>query len=588
MPRYAVAEISQIPQDPGVYRFYNDKGALLYVGKAKSLSARIRSYFEGRTHGPHIDSMLPHISVIDITLTSTERDALLLEQRLIQTEKPRYNIIFRDGKTYSYLHVTSDPIPQLHLVHGARSDNGSYIGPFIESGSARHALDTIQGIFQLRTCDQSTFANRSRPCVLHQIQRCSAPCVGLISPADYRVQVQRALDHLHGRDKELLATLSRDMQHASDNLLFEKAASLRDQIRQLSSASPTSHIEPGAVADLDLFYLARQGSHGFIQWLMIRHGSIQSAIGRSFSAQASSEHALDAFLSQLYVTQETPPRLIGNISPSSEWLDTFGVSFSLPTHASEFSWSEQAQRNALASLTKNQAAPSDQIIRQHALSELLGMATNKIECFDISHFQGEGALAACVSYEAGSMIPSRYRHYTLAPEHAGDDFASMKEALIRRYQALEPSELPDLVIIDGGDGQLRKAQEALSLIGLKLRLLGMAKGAERITGNERLIPSWELPAFTLSLDSPALLLLASIRDEAHRFAIQSNRRKLLKNRAQSSLLSIPGVGPQKRKALLAALGSLDGISRASRDDLLRVPGIGEQLADAILQWFHRN
>lgn len=581
-------QLPSLPTGPGVYRMLDAEGALLYVGKAKNLKKRVSSYFEGRGHGPRIHRMVEKIALIDITLTGNESEALILEQRLIQKEKPKYNILFRDDKTYGYIKISAHPSPQIGLFRGKRDAKSKFFGPYTDNRLARETLEFAQKTFKLRTCADSVFSNRARACILHQIGRCSAPCVDAITPENYQQSASRAAAFLKGEDKELIAQLTADMERASEAMAFERAGAIRDQIRAVSAARAGQSIEGGAGKNVDIIALAIETQQGCAQVMQIRSGVVSASLSFRFSSDDDAQEAIDSFCSVFYSDKPMPPRVICNLSLTPETKGALeqkenrAIDWIVEASGQEHKWLHQALLNAKASLAQKVGKQALAHSRQRALEREVGMdGLDHIECFDISHFQSEGALASCVVYKDGVMRNDLYRIFNMSAESAGDDFASMKEALIRRYQGMDPQDLPSLLLIDGGVGQLTKAREALELLQLEIPMLGVAKGVERKAGAEQLVPSWGREPFYPGKDSAALLLIQTIRDEAHRFAITRNRKKIAKKRGESHLLAIPGVGPSKRKALLLAFGSAKRVSEASEDELIKVPGISVALASKI-------
>lgn len=586
--------LKDLPVSPGVYRFTDADGKLLYVGKAKDLSQRLKAYFEGREHGPHIKKMVTHIHQLEIIITATELDALLLEQRLISQLKPKYNIIFRDDKTYSYVALTKHKHPQIKSYRGKRNKKMELFGPYVDSGSSRARIELVQKTFKIRTCGDSTYANRSRPCVLHQIGRCSGPCVpGLVSSQEYSDQVEKARNYLAGKNMALITALTREMEAASADMRFEKAGMVRDQIKILSSAQTMQHFEGKATVDLDVIGLARGASKSCVHVYEIRQGLIHDVFAYDLPKSYETAETIEALLSQHYLEKAPPSKIITREAAliSQDAAEFLNARWNKPTqltppgNPAEVAWAEMSTDNAQRALESTEKPEEMRAYQQSRLAELFphfpSGEINKIECFDISHFQGEAAVASCVVYQNFAMRHEQYRIFNIASANAGDDFASMKEAIIRRYQSMDSTDLPQLVLIDGGAGQMGKAQEALALINIAIPMVGIAKGVTRKLGNEELLCSWGDPPQKLDKSHPALLLISHIRDESHRFAITRNRKKIAKKRSESHLLDIPGIGPQKRKALLLAFGSMASIREASVDQLAAVPGIGPTLAEII-------
>ena len=599
---HPASRLAEVPATPGVYRFYDANGALLYIGKAKDLSQRVRAYFEGREHGPHIRQMARQIAALETASTSTELEALLLEQRLIHERKPKYNIIFRDDKTYAYVALTKHRHPQIKSFRGKRGAQQDLFGPYVDSGAARARIDIIQKTFKIRTCDDSTYAHRSRPCALREIGRCSAPCVpGFVSDDDYAQQTRLARDYLSGKDASVLANLTKSMEAASRAMEFERAGEIRDQIRQLSAASTHQRVEGDPDANFDAIGLAVGATAIAAHVYEVREGLICDIHAYAFKGSVDASEALQALLTQHYAERKPPAKLVSapEDPPAGETLEFLRSRWNVPLRQgepstdAETSWLAQARANARQSVDASDGPQARHRLWQDKLVELFPSLPNatslsRVECFDISHFQGESAVASCVVYENLAMRPEQYRLFNIAPENAGDDFASMKEALIRRYQGADPAQLPQLIIIDGGQGQMDKAREALDLVGVDLPMIGIAKGVTRKLGNEELICSWGDPSKRVDKSNPALLLLSHIRDESHRFAISRNRKNVAKRRVESALMQIPGVGAAKRKALLLAFGSAANVGQASEEQLAMAPGIGPALARTIKKHFEAS
>lgn len=592
------SQLDQLPKNAGVYRFMDSGGALLYIGKAKDLSKRIRAYFEGREHGPHIKKMAQQIFRLETISTASELEALLLEQRLIHQHKPKYNIIFRDDKTYGYVAITRHKHPQIKPYRGKRSKALELFGPHVDSREIRARIEMAQKVFKIRACDDSTYANRSRPCVLHQIGRCSAPCVpGHIADADYVAQVELARGYLSGKDASLLSNMAKQMEEASAKMEFERAAQLRDQLRLLSSSSTEQGMEGSGSASFDAIGIATGSKGAAAHVYEIRDGVISDIHAYSLEGGLRSDEALSILLGQHYLDRKPPKRIVSSEQGSwavedldflsSRWGEA--PSLAKPSSSAEHSWLAQAERNARQSIAGSEGIEARHEAQEAKLLALFpklpGASASRIECFDISHFQGESAVASCVVYDGHKMRPEQYRLFNIAPENAGDDFASMKEALIRRYQNALVEDLPRLILIDGGAGQLSKAQEALALAGLEIPMIGIAKGVTRKLGNEELICSWGEDSKRLDKSDPALLLLSHIRDESHRFAISRNRKSIAKKRVDSPLMQIPNIGPAKRKSLLLAFGSAANVRQASLEQLAKTPGIGPALAEKIKRHF---
>lgn len=594
-------KLDQIPDSPGVYRFTSETGELLYIGKAKSLKKRLPAYFEGREHGPHIRKMATQIAAVELHLTQTELEALLLEQRLITQLKPKYNIIFRDDKTYSYIAITNHNFPQIKTFRGKRSEQNNIFGPYVDSKTAKTKIETIQKAFQIRTCDDATFSNRSRPCVLHQIKRCSAPCVNStddLTKQEYQTQIGSTKNFLTGKSSLIIRELTQEMLNYSEHMQFERAAKIRDQIQAISPSTSHQNMESDENVDLDILAHSETTNTNELFIYEIRSGLINNIFHYTTNMHVLEADACESLVKQHYVNFAPPKTIISDSPPEyfKEAISLIGEKWQAspivrpPTNAFEKSWMSDAKMNAQKSTSAlHDQKTSENKSKEQAIFKIFPLLSKidrlRIECFDISHFQGESPVASCVIYDQHQMRNDEYRLFNITPEHGGDDYASMKEALIRRYQTREQHELPDLIIIDGGHGQLSKAAEALKLINVSIPLLGIAKGTTRKLGNEELIPTWGDAPITLEKSHPALLLLSMIRDESHRFAITRNRKKLSAKRTESELLKIPGIGPSKRKALLLAFGSASSVANASISQISLVDGIGAALAGKIKKHF---
>ncbi len=624
--------LDSLPLLPGVYRYYDGKGEVLYVGKAKQLKKRVSSYFQKTNVSPRISLMVSHIARIETTVTRSEAEALLLENNLIKSLRPRYNILFRDDKSYPYIVLTGDEFPRLTYYRGAPNRQHQYFGPYPNSYAAKESMQLLQRIFRIRTCENSVFNNRTRPCLLHQIHRCNAPCVKLISAADYQVDVRNAVLLLQGRHQEVEQTLRAAMEHAAVGQHYEHAAVLRDQLRALHTVQQKQFVEStGGATDADIIALA-QSERLVMEPLAIPLGSQTTATKRLVMAGHPQdglvcvnlamvrggrhlgdksffpEHAEDlsaneivqAFIAQHYLNRSVPPLLVLDAKCDDETLAQLlseqaghAVKISQAASGERRQWLEMAHRNALLALQQRKAQQGGQKLRLDKLREFLDMPDlQRIECFDISHTMGEAAQASCVVYENLDMRSSQYRRYNISGITPGDDYAAMRQALMRRYQKLaedgqkEERARPDLVLIDGGLGQLHIAMEVMHELGLNdLVLVGVAKGEERKAGMEQLIFP-DGTAKQLRSDDPALHLIQQIRDEAHRFAITGHRAKRGKARTASSLEEISGVGDKRRRSLLTHFGGLREVAQASVEQLSQVEGISKSLAEKIYQQLH--
>ncbi|MDP1996130.1 MAG: excinuclease ABC subunit UvrC [Gallionella sp.] len=591
--------LDSLPTLPGVYRFFDGKGAVLYVGKAKQLKKRVASYFQKTNVSPRIRLMVTHIARIETTVTRTEAEALLLENNLIKSLKPRYNILFRDDKSYPYIVLTGHRFSRLTYYRGAPNRQHQYFGPYPNSFAAKESIQLLQKIFRIRTCEDSVFNNRARPCLLHQIHRCSAPCVKLIADEDYQADIRNAVLLLQGRQQEVEQTLRGAMEQAAEQQHYEQAAALRDQLRALHTVQQKQFVEStGGAIDADIIALAQQDSLTCVNLAMVRGG--RHLGDKSFSPEhaedLSADEIVQAFIAQHYLNRSVPPLLVLAAECHDEALAQLlseqagrTVKISMAASGERRQWLEMGQRNALLALQQRKMQQGGQQLRLERLRVWLDMPDlQRIECFDISHTMGEATVASCVVCDNFDMRPAQYRRYNIRGVTAGDDYAAMRQALMRRYQKLSAGEgvRPDLILIDGGLGQLHIALEVMHELGLNdLALIGVAKGVERKAGLEQLIfPDGK--AKQLRSDDPALHLIQQIRDEAHRFAITGHRARRGKARTASSLEEISGVGDKRRRSLLTHFGGLREVAQASVEQLCQVEGISKSLAEAIYQQLH--
>ena len=595
--------LDSLPPLPGVYRFFNGKGEVLYVGKARQLKKRVASYFQKTNVSPRIRLMVSHIARIETTVTRSEAEALLLENNLIKSLKPRYNILFRDDKSYPYIVLTGDEFPRLTYYRGAPDRRHQYFGPYPNSYAAKESIQLLQKIFRIRTCEDSVFNNRTRPCLLHQIHRCTAPCVKLISAEDYQADIRNAVLLLQGKQQEVEQTLRAAMERAAESQHYEEAAALRNQLRALHTVQQKQFVEStGGATDADIIALAQQGGMVCVNLAMVRGG--RHLGDKSFfpehAEDLSADEIVQAFIAQHYLNRSVPPLLVLDAACGDETLAQLlseqagrTVKISMAASGERRQWLEMGQRNALLALQQRKVQQGGQQLRLERLREWLDMPDlQRIECFDISHTMGEATVASCAVYENLDMRPAQYRRYNIAGITPGDDYAAMRQALTRRYQKLaedgpkEEGARPDLILIDGGLGQLRIAMDVMHELGLNdLMLVGVAKGEERKAGQEQLIfPDGK--AKQLRSDDPALHLIQQIRDEAHRFAITGHRARRGKTRTVSSLEEISGVGGKRRRSLLTHFGGLREVVQASVEQLCQVKGISKALAEKIYQQLH--
>jgi excinuclease ABC subunit C len=588
---------------PGVYQMLAADGTVLYVGKARDLRKRISSYF--RTAGersPKTRAMVAQIADIRVAATHTEAEALLLEANLIKRHRPRYNILLRDDKSYPYIYVSNHEFPRIGFHRGARRKGVRYFGPYPSSVAVRDTLNLLQKLFLVRQCEDSVYAHRSRPCLQYQIGRCTGPCVGLVDADEYAADVRATVAFLEGRSEAVIGDLVKRMEAAAEALRFEHAARLRDQIATLRQISEQQYVA-GGDGDADIFALAREGDTAAVQIFFVRGGQ---NLGNSvrypkLPAEADNAEIMAAILAQYYAERE-PPRLVlvshrpAEADALSALLETrrgSAVRLVWSPRGDRARWIEMAARNAELALRTKLAGEAGQQARLDALTEVLGLPEppRRMECFDISHTQGEGTVASCVVFGPEGPLKSDYRRFNIAGIEPGDDYAAMHQALDRRFARLKKGEgqVPDLLFIDGGKGQVNQALDVLRNHGLEdLRVVGVAKGAGRRPGLETLVLSGVEGPSILPPQSGALHLIQQIRDEAHRFAITGHRARRAKARRESQLERIPGLGPKRRGALLRQFGGLQGIARAGVEELAKVPGISRSLAQVIYEGFHEN
>ncbi|HLU18375.1 MAG TPA: excinuclease ABC subunit UvrC [Pusillimonas sp.] len=594
--------LADLPNLPGVYRHIDERDEVLYVGKASNLKKRVSSYFQKNLASPRIAHMVARVARVEVTVTRSEAEALLLENNLIKRLQPRYNILFRDDKSYPFLHITGHEAPRIAYYRGATSGKGRYFGPYPNAWAVRETIQILQRVFRLRTCEDSVYANRSRPCLLHQIARCSAPCVDLISAEDYQADVERAIRFLDGRAKEVLEDIEARMLQASEALDFEQAAVLRDQMGALARVLQQQTMEQVGTDDVDIIAVAASGGRVCVNLAMVRGGRHlgDRAFFPTHTDGDDPADVLAAFVAQHYVDGGLPPVLVCSHKLPDASLMTLlaeqtGVKARVLVRPQGMrrSWLEQAQRNAEMALARMLTESSARSARTLALAEALNLDTDEtalaamhIECFDISHTAGEATQASCVVYKNHEMQPSLYRRYNIAGVKAGDDYAAMRQVLTRRFSRVADglAELPSLVLIDGGKGQVEVARQVFAEFGLDIQIIvGVAKGEGRKVGLETLVFADGRPPVSLGPESAALMLVAQIRDEAHRFAITGMRAKRAKARTVSRLEEIEGVGARRRQKLLARFGGFSGVVAASVDDLREVEGISDELAERIYQ-----
>lgn len=598
--------VKNLTQRPGVYQMYDGAGKILYVGKAKNLKNRVSSYFRARGLTAKTVALVNRIRRIEVTVTSTETEALLLEHNLIKQNKPPYNILLRDDKSYPYIYLSADKFPRLSLHRGARSGKGRYFGPYPNAGAVRESLNFLQKVFQVRQCEDSYFKNRTRPCLQYQIGRCLGPCAGgKVSDEDYQQAVDDTAVFLEGKTDSLTSELVVRMEAASEALEFEKAAEYRDQIEHLRHVQHVQYID-GESGDIDIIAVAMLAGATCVQQLYVRGGQILGSKSHfpKLSLEEEAPEVLGAFLAQRYLSTEyafsIPREIILNAPVADEALyaealaQQYGrkIPLSVNVRGERSKWVRLAATTAEQNLRTQINNKQNMAQRYESLAEALSLpeTPTRLECFDISHSSGENTVASCVVFDQNGPLKSDYRRFNIEGITGGDDYAAMGQAISRRYKRLKEGEakLPDLLVIDGGKGQLSQARSILRELQLDVSLLGVAKGSTRKAGFETLImqegESWH--EFTLPSDSPGLHLLQHIRDESHRFAITGHRARRGKARTTSPLESVAGVGAKRRKELINYFGGLQGIQRASAEELSKVPGISKKIADDIYKAFH--
>jgi len=598
--------VDGLPNLPGVYRMVGADSVVLYVGKARDLRRRVGSYFN-KGVGPRTAHMLARVAGIETTVTRSEAEALLLENTLIKTLAPRYNILFRDDKSYPYLKFSQHAFPRVAYYRGAVDRKAQYFGPYPNAWAVKDSIQVLQKVFRLRSCEDTVFSNRARPCLLHQIQRCSAPCVGLIDAPTYAGDVDRAVRFLRGQSDDVMRELEQRMEQAAAELKFEEAAVVRDQLGALSRVLHQQAVEStGSDTDADVLAVVTERGQACVNLAMVRGGR-HLGDKPNFPARSAEDvepaEILEAFISQHYLSQACPPTLVVNADVDADELaeilsESQGRRVQIVRHPQEQRrrWMEMAESNARLALARRLADEGSQLARSRALIDVLNLELAddeadklRIECFDISHTAGEATQASCVVYASHRMRPSEYRRFNIDDVAPGDDYAAMHQVITRRFAPAARGEatLPNVVLVDGGKGQVMVARKAFEELGLDPSILvGVAKGPERKVGLEELVFPDERPPLTLGRESQALLLIAEIRDEAHRFAITGMRTRRAKARKSSQLEAMEGIGPKRRQRLLARFGGLRGLSSASIDDIATVEGVSRKLAERIYAQLH--
>jgi excinuclease ABC subunit C len=600
-PFDAKSFVDSLPGRPGVYRMLDANGEILYVGKARNLKSRVGSYFQPSNVQPKVQALVAKTARVEVTITNSDTEALLLEFNLIKKHRPRFNVVLRDDKSFPYLHFETDhEFPRLAFYRGSRKEPGRFFGPYPSAGAVRETLQQVQKLFRLRNCDDNYFANRSRPCLQYQIQRCTAPCVGLISKEAYARDVGAAIKVLEGRNDEVRQDLGRRMEAAAQSLHFEEAAQLRDQMAKLQAVQAQQIVNADIDHDADVIAIAPGNGEYCVALMFVRGGrSLGSTTFFPKAPFADLPEVMAAFVTQYYLERDCPPEIIVE-TPFDEMslLETtlaertgHKVRIASSVRGIRARWVEMMHENAEQALTMRGLARAS---IESSLEDLrdafdLTETPHRIECFDISHTGGTDTVASCVVFGEEGPIKSEYRRFNISGIQPGDDYAAMYQALTRRYKRVRDGEVvaPDVLLIDGGKGQLAEAAKVLDELGVSgITLIGVAKGPDRRPGQEQLFLLGRETPTILAADSKGLHLIQRVRDEAHRFAITGHRRKRAKRHSQSILETIPGLGPVKRRELLKQFGGLQGILRAGIEDFVKIRGLGRDLAEVIYEHLH--
>ena len=603
-------QLSMLPTLPGVYRYFDAEGTCLYVGKAKDLKRRVSSYFQKNDLSPRIAIMVSKIARMETTVVRTEAEALLLENNLIKTLAPKYNILFRDDKSYPYLKLSASPFPRVSYYRGGVDKKSRFFGPYPNAGAVREAIGILQKVFRLRTCEDAVFANRSRPCLMGQMDRCSCPCVGKITEEEYAADVENACRFLRGETDDVMQGLRDKMTAASEAWRFEEAAVFRDRIASLNDVMQQQAVETtGCDTDADIIAVAITAGVACVNIAMVRGGrhlgdhAVFPDVVRGTGEALAASDVFDAFISQHYLTSKVPDVVVSQAASDREATaetlsDLAGrrIAFVSEPQSLRRKWLEMAEQGARIALERHLTETAGEKRRVEDLIRVLDLkltdeqrTTLTMECFDISHTAGEATQASCVVFRGLGMDSSRYRRFNINDVTAGDDYAAMKEVLTRRYSpvARGEAELPDIVFVDGGRGQVHMARDVFTELGLPLSVIvGVAKGEGRKTGLETLVFADGREPLVLGSESPALMLVAMIRDEAHRFAITGMRAKRSKTRQTSRLEDIDGIGAKRRQKLLTHFGGLKGVKNAGVEDIAKINGFSRSLAQKIYDHLH--
>jgi len=593
--------VDALPGRPGVYRMLDAQGTILYVGKARNLKSRVGSYFQASNVQPKVQALVAKTANMEVTITNSDTEALLLEYNLIKKHRPRFNVVLRDDKSFPFLHLdTAHDFPRLAFYRGSRKEPGRFFGPYPSAGAVRESLLQLQKLFRLRNCDDAYFANRSRPCLQYQIERCTAPCVGLITKEHYARDVGAAIKVLEGRNDEVQLELVRRMESAAERLDFEEAARVRDQLANLRAIQAQQIVTADIDHDADVIAIAAANGEYCIALMFVRGGrSLGSTTFFPRAPLADLQEVLAAFVAQYYLERDSPSEIIVEhefdempvLEATLAQRSSHKVRIASSVRGIRARWLEMMRDNAEQALKMRGLARASIESGLQALRDAFDLQTppNRIECFDISHTGGTDTVASCVVFGVEGPVKSDYRRFNIAGIQPGDDYAAMYQALIRRYKRVRDGEIaaPDVLLIDGGKGQLAEAGKVLDQLGLAgIVLVGVAKGADRRPGQEQLFLRGRDTPIILPPDSAALHLIQRVRDEAHRFAIAGHRRKRAKRHSQSILEAIPGLGPVKRRELLKQFGGLQGILRAGIEDFVQIRGLGRDLAEVIYEHLH--
>jgi excinuclease ABC subunit C len=593
--------VDSLPARPGVYRMLDSDGQILYVGKARNLKSRVGSYFQPSNVQPKVQALIAKTANMEVTITNSDTEALLLEYNLIKRHRPRFNVVLRDDKSFPYLHLeTQHEFPRLNFYRGSRKEPGKYFGPYPSAGAVRDTLQQLQKLFRIRNCDDAYFSNRSRPCLQYQIQRCTAPCVGLVSKEHYARDVSAAIKVLEGRNDEVGEELGRRMDAAAERLEFEEAAQLRDQLAKLKVIQAQQIVTAGADHDADVIAIAAANGEYCVALMFVRAGrSLGSTTFFPKAPFAELPEVLAAFVMQYYLERDAPAEIIVEQDfEEMQLLETtlaqrlaHKVRICSSVRGIRARWLEMMHTNAEQALNMRRLARAGIELSLEDLREAFDLeeAPNRLECFDISHTGGTDTVASCVVFGVEGPLKSDYRRFNISGIQPGDDYAAMYQALTRRYKRVRDGEIvkPDVLLIDGGKGQLAEAAKVLDELGVGgITLIGVAKGVDRRAGQEQLFLLGQDTPTILPPDSRALHLIQRVRDEAHRFAIAGHRKKRAKRHSQSILETIPGLGPVKRRELLKQFGGLQGILRAGIDDFIQIRGLGRELAQVIYEHLH--